>query len=25
VSTFGTVVNFTGVPRTWGAELSYRF
>jgi iron complex outermembrane receptor protein len=25
VSTFGTVVNFTGLPRTWGAELSYRF
>jgi iron complex outermembrane recepter protein len=25
VSTFGTVVNFTGLPRTFGAELSYRF
>jgi iron complex outermembrane receptor protein len=25
VSTFGTVVNFTGLPRTFGAEISYRF
>lgn len=24
-STFGTVLNFTGLPRTFGAELSYRF
>jgi outer membrane receptor protein involved in Fe transport len=25
VSTFGIVVNFPGLPRTWGAEISYRF
>ncbi len=25
VSTFGTVVNYPGLPRTWGGELSYRF
>jgi iron complex outermembrane receptor protein len=25
VSTFGTLVNFTGLPRTFGAEISYRF
>ncbi|MDG2305556.1 MAG: TonB-dependent receptor [Candidatus Binatia bacterium] len=25
VSTFGTVVNYTGLPRTWGAEIAYRF
>lgn len=25
VSTFGTVVNYSGLPRTWGGEISYRF
>ena len=25
VSTFGTVINYPGLPRTFGAELSYRF
>jgi iron complex outermembrane recepter protein len=25
VSTFGTVLNYPGLPRTFGAELSYRF
>ena len=25
VSTFGTVVNYAGLPRTFGAELAYRF
>lgn len=25
VSTFGFLVNFAGLPRTWGGEISYRF
>lgn len=25
VSTFGFLVNFPGLPRTWGGEISYRF
>ncbi len=25
VSTYGTVLNYPGLPRTWGAEISYRF